>query len=182
MDEIIKYGKIKVLKGDLTKQDVEAIVNAANSGLRGGGGVDGAIHRAAGKVIDDECRLIIEKIGHLKTGEAVITTGGNLKARYVIHAVGPIWRGGNENEMDLLADAYKNSLKIAEERGIKSIAFPNISTGIFGFPKDLAAKVAIETVCESLKTLKSINEIRFVCYDEYNYDIYKKIIESKNVK
>ncbi|OPJ62611.1 ADP-ribose-binding protein [Clostridium oryzae] len=164
--------KIRIVKGDIIKQEVDAIVNAANNGLLGGSGVDGAIHAAGGRKILEECKAIISKIGSLKTGEAVITSGGNLKAKYVIHTVGPIWRGGNSNEEIFLTNAYKNSLKLAAEQGIKTIAFPCISAGVYGYPKEQAAKVAFSTVLQSLNTYKEIDEVRFICFDEETYNLY----------
>ncbi|WP_434297143.1 ADP-ribose-binding protein [Clostridium sporogenes] len=168
--------KIKIIKGDITKENVDAIVNAANSSLLGGGGVDGAIHRAGGNKILEECKSIVSKIGQLKTGEAVITSGGNLKAKYVIHTVGPIWHGGHNNEEALLFNCYKNSVKLACENNIKTVAFPNISTGVYGYPKDLAAKVAYNAAKESLIEYKNIEEVRFVCFDEYNYKLYQDLL------
>ena len=159
-------GKIQVIHGDITKMLVDAIVNAANSGLQGGGGVDGAIHRAGGPSIMEECR----KFGGCPTGEAVMTTAGNLPAKFVIHTVGPIWNGGNSNEEQLLANTYQNSLKLANENQIKSIAFPNISTGIYGFPKDKAARIAIDTTRKFLKS--SDIDVTFVCFDDENYNLY----------
>lgn len=161
---------INVKKGDITKMQVDAIVNAANSGLRGGGGVDGAIHRAGGPAIMEKCR----KIGGCPTGEAVITTAGNLPAKFVIHTVGPVWGGGNKNEEKLLANAYDNSLNLAMGNGLKSIAFPNISTGVYGFPKDLASSIAIETTRNFLNSQKSTIEVTFVCFDDENYNLYEK--------
>lgn len=160
----------ELIKGDITKVKVDAIVNAANSGLLGGGGVDGAIHRDGGPEIMKACR----KIGGCPTGEAVITTAGNLPSKYVIHTVGPVWRGGSQEEKTLLAKAYKNSLKLAEEYDIRSIAFPNISTGVYGFPKDKAAKIAIEAAKEILNASSSDLKIVFVCYDDENFQLYKK--------
>ncbi|MCK5470412.1 MAG: O-acetyl-ADP-ribose deacetylase [Cyclobacteriaceae bacterium] len=165
---------IKVIKGDITKMHVDAIVNAANSGLKGGGGVDGAIHRAGGPAIMEECR----KIGGCPTGEAVITTAGNLPAKFVIHTVGPVWGGGNKNEEKLLANAYYNSLNLAMGNGLKSIAFPNISTGVYGFPKDLASSIAIETTRNFLNSQKSAIEVTFVCFDDENYNLYKKVLDN----
>ena len=137
---------IELTKGDITQIKADAIVNAANSSLLGGGGVDGAIHRAGGKQILEECMAIRNRQGKCKTGEAVVTTGGNLPAKYVIHTVGPVWNGNEEKESKLLANCYINSLKLAESLDVKIIAFPNISTGIYRFPKELAAKIAIDEV------------------------------------
>ncbi|EPY2273942.1 ADP-ribose-binding protein [Clostridium sporogenes] len=173
---ILYINKIKIIKGDITKENVDAIVNAANSSLLGGGGVDGAIHRAGGNKILEECKRIVSKIGSLKTGEAVITSGGNLKTRYVIHTVGPIWHGGKSTEETLLANAYKNSLKLASEKNVKTIAFPNISTGVYRYPKDQAAKVAYNSVKDSLIKYENIEEVRFVCFDEYNYKLYEDLL------
>jgi O-acetyl-ADP-ribose deacetylase len=169
-------GKIKVIKGDITKQTVDAVVNAANSSLLGGGGVDGAIHRAAGKDLYDECVAIRNKQGRCKTGEAVITRGGNLPAKYVIHTVGPVWNGGDKNEEELLRSCYLNSLDLARTNGIGTIAFPNISTGIYGYPKIPAAQIAVKLVSEYLKNNEGIKEVVFVCFDEENYQIYQKLI------
>jgi O-acetyl-ADP-ribose deacetylase (regulator of RNase III) len=168
---------IEVQQGDITKIKTEAIVNAANSSLLGGGGVDGAIHRAGGKAILEECIRIRNRQGGCKTGEAVITTGGNLPAKYVIHTVGPVWNGGKTNEEGLLASAYKNSLIIAAENHLHTIAFPNISTGIYHFPKQRAAEIAIQTVKEFLATTNEIKQVTFVCYDDENYNIYKSLLE-----
>jgi O-acetyl-ADP-ribose deacetylase (regulator of RNase III) len=165
--------KISLIKGDITKQNVDAIVNAANSSLMGGGGVDGAIHRAGGSAILDDCRKIVSRQGGCKTGEAVITTGGLLPARYVIHTVGPVWDNGTKNESVLLANCYKNSLLLALEYAIKTIAFPNISTGIYRFPKDLACSIAIQTVSDFFKTTTLIEAIQFVCFDDENYELYE---------
>ena len=168
---------IHLVKGDITKMKVDAIVNAANSSLLGGGGVDGAIHRAGGPKILEECMIIKEKQGGCKTGEAVITTGGDLPAKYVIHTVGPVWHGGNNNEEKLLADAYKNSLRLATEYEIKSVAFPNISTGVYGFPKQRAAEIAVNSVKEFLNLTTLIKEIFFVCFDDENYKIYQSLLK-----
>ena len=165
---------ISIVKGDITKMKTEAIVNAANNSLLGGGGVDGAIHRAGGPEILAECRKIREKQGGCHTGEAVITGGGNLPARYVIHTVGPIWYNKG-TEQELLASAYRNSLKLAAENGVTTIAFPNISTGVYGFPKLEAAKIAVETVKKFMQTNESIKEVIFCCFDDENYRIYKKM-------
>ena len=159
---------IKIIKGNITKIKADAIVNAAKSSLLGGGGVDGAIHRAGGPEILDECR----QIGGCPTGEAVITTAGKLPAKYVIHAVGPVWRGGQNNEEELLTNAYLNSLKIAEKNNLKTIAFPNISTGVYGFPKEKAAEIALKTVNDFLKDSPVVKEVIFVCFDDENYGLY----------
>ena len=167
---------IKLLLGDITRIEVDAIVNAANSSLLGGGGVDGAIHRAGGRAILDECRRIVERQGGCRTGEAVITTAGKLPARYVIHTVGPVWHGGMNNEDQLLTNAYSNSLQLAADNGVKTIAFPNISTGVYGFPKERAANIAIEAVRKFLKNDKSLHEVVFVCFDRENHAIYERLL------
>ncbi|WP_422107237.1 O-acetyl-ADP-ribose deacetylase [Winogradskyella sp.] len=166
--------KISLIQGDITKIKVDAIVNAANSSLLGGGGVDGAIHRAGGSAILDECRAIRNRQGKCKTGEAVITTAGNLPAMKVIHTVGPVYNGGHrlEKEKQLLANCYSNSLKLAEVNNLKSIAFPNISTGIYRFPKELAAEVAIAAVTSYESDI--VEDVIFVCFDDENYQIYKQ--------
>ncbi|WP_239023051.1 O-acetyl-ADP-ribose deacetylase [Pontibacter mangrovi] len=173
----MKETMIEVLQGDITKVQVDAVVNAANSSLLGGGGVDGAIHRAGGPAILEECRQIRARQGGCPTGEAVITTAGNLPARYVIHTVGPVWGGGSKGEPELLASCYRNSLKLAEEHGLKSIAFPNISTGVYGYPKDKAARVAVETVNAYLeKHDTSLERIVFVCFDSENLHYYQSLL------
>lgn len=176
MDLQLNEERISIIKGDITKLEVDAIVNAANNSLLGGGGVDGAIHRAGGRQILKECMVIRNRQGGCETGEAVITSGGMLKARYVIHTVGPIWHGGNSNEDKLLSNCYINSLKVAVENNIKSIAFPNISTGVYRFPKERAAEIAVNTVKEFLEKNQSIEKVMFVCFDEENYRLYSKLI------
>ena len=168
---------IQVLKGDITKVKVEAIVNAANTSLLGGGGVDGAIHKAGGKTILEDCQKIRRKQGGCKVGEAVITTAGKLPAKFVIHTVGPVWNNGKSNEETLLATAYFNSLKLALDNQVLSISFPNISTGIYKFPKEKAAKIAIQTVSDFLASTDKIKKIIFVCYDDENYNIYNKLLK-----
>lgn len=162
-----------LFKGDITKIPVDAIVNAANTSLLGGGGVDGAIHRAGGPSILEECRQIRDRQGGCAVGEAVITTAGNLPARYVIHTVGPVWNGGSSNEAGLLASAYRSSLELAAQHSLETIAFPNISTGIYHFPKEHAADIAITTVTEFLHQNGTI-EVFFICFDEENYQLYQQ--------
>jgi O-acetyl-ADP-ribose deacetylase len=174
---MIKNNKIQVVFGDITRQAVDAIVNAANESLLGGGGVDGAIHSAAGKELELACRKIHEEKGGCKTGDAVITTGGNLPAKFVIHTVGPVWRGGKQQEAELLSGAYLSSLRLASENGIKTIAFPNISTGIYGFPKEQASKIAVSAVADFLSNNKtSVENVIFVCFDRENYELYQKLV------
>ncbi len=169
------FMKIELIKGDITQIKADAIVNAANSSLLGGGGVDGAIHRAGGKQILDECIEIRNRQGKCKTGEAVVTTAGNLPAKYVVHTVGPVWNDNEEKGSKLLANCYRNSLKLAESLEVKTIAFPNISTGIYKFPKQLAGKIAVDEV----KNFKSniIEKVIFVCFDNENEEIYKKLLK-----
>ncbi len=166
--------RIELIQTDITKLKVDAIVNAANHSLRGGGGVDGAIHRAAGKDLLQECLLL----NGCKTGDAKITKGYNLPASYVIHTVGPVWHGGNANEKELLASCYTKSLKLAVDNGIKTIAFPNISTGVYGFPKEEAANIAFDTVKSFLAKNKSIDKLIFVLFDDENMEIYNRIAKN----
>jgi len=161
---------IQVIQGDITQQAVDAIVNAANTSLLGGGGVDGAIHRAAGLMLIAECRTL----HGCKTGDAKLTNGYQLPARYVIHTVGPVWRGGAHGEAELLAGCYRRSLELATENSLTSIAFPNISTGIYGYPKDKAADVAIATVRQFLRQPTSVQTVIFVCFDAENYRLYQE--------
>ncbi|AMR31947.1 RNase III inhibitor [Mucilaginibacter sp. PAMC 26640] len=168
--------RIKLQQGDITKLNTDAIVNAANSSLLGGGGVDGAIHRAGGRQILEECIKIVDRQGGCRTGNAVITTGGKLPAKYVIHTVGPIWNAGKSKEEELLASCYKNSLALAVKNNVKSIAFPNISTGVYRFPKQLAAEIAVKTVGEFLAENQSIEEVIFICFDDKNLSIYQKLL------
>jgi O-acetyl-ADP-ribose deacetylase (regulator of RNase III) len=158
--------KITVLQGDITRIKADAIVNAANSSLMGGGGVDGAIHRAGGPAILEDCRKIVARQGGCATGEAVITTGGRLPAKHVIHTVGPVWNGGHRQEREKLADCYRNSLQLAADHQLTTIAFPNISTGIYRFPKDEAARIAVSTISDFLQDHEEIREVMLVCFDE----------------
>jgi len=162
----MRPGIIQAIKGNITILAVDAIVNAANSSLMGGGGVDGAIHRAGGPAILEGCRAIVARQGGCKTGEAVITTAGKLQAEYVIHTVGPVWNGGDKGEAELLAACYRNSLALAASHGCHTIAFPNISTGVYGYPKDQAAAVAVSAVREFLNTNDIIRQVIFVCFDD----------------
>jgi len=159
------HTQIEVIKGDITKVHIDAIVNAANSSLMGGGGVDGAIHRQGGKAILDDCKKIVAKQGGCKTGQAVITGAGNLPAKFVIHTVGPVWNGGKKDEAQKLADCYKNSLQLAVTHGCQSIAFPCISTGIYGYPMHEAAQIAVKTVFDFISHENSLQKIIFVCFE-----------------
>ncbi|HUK49992.1 MAG TPA: O-acetyl-ADP-ribose deacetylase, partial [Terriglobales bacterium] len=175
-DNIVKLNHlsgIELVLGDITQQRVDAIVNAANSSLLGGGGVDGAIHRAAGPKLLEECR----GMGGCPTGEARITRGYRLPAKFVIHTVGPIWRGGDADEDELLRACYRNSLSLAEDNGVNSIAFPSISTGAYGFPIERASRIAVSTVREFLSKSKIISSAAFVCFSKSDFEIYKKLLE-----
>lgn len=173
MEKKIDGATVVLVQGDITEETTDAIVNAANEGLRGGGGVDGAIHRAGGPVIKEECR----KIGYCPTGQAVVTSGGNLKARYVIHTVGPVYRGGNKGEAKLLESAYRQSLERASERGLKSLSFPAISMGVYGYPPGEGARIALRTVMAYLKEHKGIERVRFVLFDRKTFDVFKEALE-----
>ncbi|HPC03558.1 MAG TPA: O-acetyl-ADP-ribose deacetylase [Syntrophales bacterium] len=173
MEKKIDGATVVLVQGDITEETTDAIVNAANEGLRGGGGVDGAIHRAGGPAIMEECR----KIGYCPTGQAVVTTGGNLKARYVIHTVGPVYRGGNKGEAKLLESAYRQSLERASEKGLKSLSFPAISMGVYGYPPGEGARIALRTVMAYLKEHKGIERVRFVLFDRKTFDVFKEALE-----
>ena len=168
MDIRIHQGTLSLVLGDITEEETDAIVNAANERLAGGAGVDGAIHRAGGPAIMEECR----KIGFCPTGQAVITTGGRLKAAYVIHTVGPVYRGGTKGEAGLLRSAYLESLKLASAKGLKSIAFPAISTGIYGYPLAEAARIALKTAVDYLREQSDLERIRFVLFDQKTFDVF----------
>jgi O-acetyl-ADP-ribose deacetylase (regulator of RNase III) len=174
--------KLELVRGDITRLEVDAIVNAANSSLLGGGGVDGAIHQAAGPALLEECGRIARERRHIPggpcpAGDAVITGAGKLPCKRVIHTVGPIWRGGREGEADLLASCYRKSLLLAYDQGLKTIAFPNISTGVYGYPKDKAAVVVMETVRKTLEETPGIEKAVFVIFDEENYRLYSALID-----
>ena len=175
---IINQARLRIIQGDITKQDTYAIVNAANSSLMGGGGVDGAIHRAGGPAILEECKQIVARQGRLPTGKAVMTTGGNLKAKYVIHTVGPVWHGGDRGEPELLASAYRESLKLAMENQLNSISFPAISTGVYGYPVEKASRVAIGTVVATLRQkVTSVREVVFVLFDSRAFSVYSSALK-----
>ena len=178
MKIIINKTVISLVKGDITLQKTDAIVNAANSGLLGGGGVDGAIHRAGGPAILEECKKIVNKRGRLPAGQAVMTTGGNLAAGYVIHTVGPVWQGGNRNEASILSSAYTESLRLAEKNNLTSISFPSISTGAYGYPLKEAANVAVNAIVKFAKEeALSIKEIIFVLFSDDAYTEYAESLE-----
>ena len=173
----VNQAKLRIIQGDITQQATDAIVNAANSSLMGGGGVDGAIHRAGGPAILEECKQIVARQGRLPTGKAVMTTGGNLKAKYVIHTVGPIWHGGNKGEPELLASAYQQSLKIAAENNLNSISFPSISTGAYGYPVNQASEVALDAVITFLsRSTASLREVVFVLFDSRTLGAYSSAL------
>lgn len=174
-----RFGSVSIVlkRGDITAESVDAIVNAANSTLLGGGGVDGAIHRAGGPSILAECRAIRDRQGECPTGEAVVTGAGDLDVRYVIHTVGPVWHGGRDGEPELLRSAYRSSLALAAEHGATSVAFPSISTGAYGYPIEAAARTAIETVKAWAQENESPEEIRFVLYSDGDLDVYRRVLE-----
>ena len=179
MEKTVSGKVIELVLGDITRQAVDAIVNAANPTLLGGGGVDGAIHRAGGPAIHEECLAIRAAPGECPAGEAVLTSGGHLPARYVIHAVGPVWRGGDQGEAELLASCYRNALRIAAEHGFQSVAFPSISTGIYGFPVSLAASKALATVASFLSTeAVAPARVRFVLFDSLTFATYAGALDA----
>jgi len=165
---------LRAVQGDITTLRVDAIVNAANSSLLGGGGVDGAIHRAAGPELLHECRLL----GGCKTGEAKLTKGYRLPAKFIVHTVGPVWRGGTHGEPELLASCYRNSLQLAADNDAHSIAFPSISTGVYGYPVELAARVAVASVSSSLPEIDSIHEVTFCCFSAGDFAVYQRLVDA----
>ena len=179
MEKTVSGKVIELVLGDITRQEVDAIVNAANSSLLGGGGVDGAVHRAGGPSILEECVAIRAERGECPTGEAVLTGGGRLPAHHVIHAVGPVWRGGDQGEPELLASCYRNSLRIAAENGLRTVAFPSISTGIYGYPVSLAAPTALSTVASFLSNEPVAPfRVRFVLHDPVTYATYAGALDA----
>jgi len=178
MERVFRNGKVQLIRGDITREATDAIVNAANSSLLGGGGVDGAIHRAGGSAILAECKAIRARQGECPPGEAVVTTGGRLPARYVIHTVGPVWRGGDRGEPEILASCYRISLRLAVENGVRSIAFPSISTGAYGYPVEKAAPLALSTVAAFLRMEKlAPGLVRFVLFDAGTLRTYRQALE-----
>ncbi len=172
----MKFGSTEIVlkRGDITQEVVDVIVNAANSSLLGGGGIDGAIHRSGGPAILEECREIRARQGGCPTGEAVITGAGRLRARHVVHTVGPVWRGGNEGEPELLHSAYRNSLSLAAEHGASTIAFPSISTGVYGYPVEKAARITLDAVREWTMEREEFQEIRLVLFSDGDLEVYEK--------
>jgi len=170
--------RLALVRGDLTAQVVDAVVNAANSSLLGGGGVDGAIHRGGGPRILEECRAIVQDIGRLEPGRAVLTTGGNLPARHVIHTVGPVWQGGTRGEAGILASAYRESLRLAEKKGVSTLAFPSLSTGAYGYPLREAARTALGTVAGHLGAGSTLAEVRFVLFSAADLGVYEEVLRA----
>lgn len=174
----VKQARLSLIQGDITRQSTDAIVNAANSSLIGGGGVDGAIHRAGGPVILEECQQIVARQGRLPAGKAVLTTAGNMKARHVIHTVGPVWQSGHQGEPELLASAYRESLKLAAAKNLSSVSFPSISTGVYGYPVDQAAAIAIKEVVAFLTEVTSLKDVVFVLFDARTYKVYAEALRN----
>ena len=176
MQVLINKSILQITQGDITTHKTDAIVNAANSSLLGGGGVDGAIHRAGGPTILEECKQLVAKKGKLPTGEAVLTTAGNMPSKFVIHTVGPIYRDGNNNEAELLANAYRNSLILADTKKLHSISFPSISTGVYAYPIDEAAGIALNTVIKFFRSIEQIKLVRFVLFDDRTFSVYQNTL------
>lgn len=172
----VNGAELTLIQGDITRQATDAIVNAANSGLMGGGGVDGAIHRAGGPAILEECKQIVARQGRLPTGQAVISIAGDMPSQHVIHTVGPVWHGGDRGEPELLASAYRESLKLAAANSLSSLSFPSISTGVYGYPVDLAAATALREVVSFLSQTTSIKEVVFVLYDSRTFEAYAVVL------
>lgn len=182
MNELrLKHGMLRLVEGDITRQKADAIVNAANSGLMGGGGVDGAIHRAGGPAILEECKRIVKRIGGLPAGQAVITTGGNLPAKHVIHTVGPVWNGGGHGEAETLASCYRECLKLARKHRIRTVAFPSISTGAYGYPMEDAARIALKTVITFIDEGDGVDEVTFVLWGKNALDVYCAVLEELTI-
>lgn len=173
---------IELARGDITSESTQAIVNAANKSLMGGGGVDGAIHRAAGPSILDECRAIVERQGYLEDGQVVATSGGRLKARHILHTAGPVYEDGTHGEPEHLASCYRESVKLADTLGLESMAFPSISTGIYAYPVELAAPIALKAVADAMRSAKSITLARFVLFDERTYAAYAAALDAMIAK
>jgi len=166
---------LRLVQGDITEQEVDAVVNAANSSLMGGGGVDGAIHRAGGPAILEECKAIVSRQGRLPTGQAVITTAGHMPSEHVVHTVGPVWHGGTSSEDELLADAYRNSLALAAASGCRTVAFPSISTGVYSFPIERAARIALRTLIEEMPK-HDLDEVRLVLFGAHDFGVYRNAL------
>jgi O-acetyl-ADP-ribose deacetylase (regulator of RNase III) len=177
---LLKHGRLVLVEGDITMQKVDAIVNAANSSLMGGGGVDGTIHRAGGPAILEECKIIVKRIGRLPPGQAVMTTGGNLPAKHVIHTVGPIWSGGGRKEAETLASCYRESLKLAKKHGLRTVAFPSISTGAYGYPIAEAATVALNTILTFLNEEQGIDKVMVILFGDEARKIYEGVMDRSN--
>ncbi|MFC1942363.1 O-acetyl-ADP-ribose deacetylase [Chloroflexota bacterium] len=180
--KIINHARLSIMQGDITRQSTDAIVNAANSSLLGGGGVDGAIHHAGGPCILEECKQIVSRQGRLPTGQAVITTAGNMKARHVIHTVGPIWHGGGSQEAELLASAYRESLKLASENNLISVSFPSLSTGAYAYPVSNASLIALKTVTDFLSETTSVKEVIFVLFNSRTFGAYASALQDIRIQ
>ena len=178
LERTVGRSKLVLVQGDITRQDTDVIVNAANTDLAGGGGVDGAIHRAGGPEILAACKAIVARQGGCPTGQAVVTVGGRLPARHVVHAVGPVWHGGGRGEDEALCSAYVNSLAAALSVGARSVSFPCISTGVYGFPAERAARIAYDAVIDFLRRHDRLDEVRFVVFSPADHDVYARLFEA----